>query len=59
MQCMFECKIGDWMSGIGLYFSKVRSFLDTNVNWIFFNEDASNVDFGFFGSWQYELDFCM
>lgn len=40
-------QIGDWMFWIGLPFSKVRSFLDTNVNWIWFNEDASNVGFIF------------
>lgn len=44
----FWMQISDWIIWVGLPFSKVRSFLDTNVDWIWFYEDAINLYFCFF-----------
>lgn len=47
----------DWVFGIGLPFSKVMSFLETNGDCICFYEDASKVDFGLSGNRKYGLDY--
>lgn len=39
--------IVDLIFGIGLPILNVRSFLDTNVDWIWFYEDANKVNFCF------------